>query len=66
MWFSYGFHNKCCVIFIFVFIKGCGKTSVGQELSKEFSIPFFDADDFHSQENKEKMRSGTSLNDEDR
>ena len=50
----------------FCLIKGCGKTSVGQELSKEFSIPFFDADDFHSQENKQKMRSGISLNDEDR
>ena len=50
----------------FSYVKGCGKTSVGQAVANEFSIPFFDADDFHSQENKQKMGSGTSLTDEDR
>ena len=50
----------------FFFVKGCGKTCVGQAVAEEFSMPFFDADDFHSQENKHKMRSGTSLTDEDR
>ena len=54
------------IILWYLFITGCGKTSVGQALAKELSISFFDADDFHSEENKQKMRTGTSLNDEDR
>ena len=45
---------------------GCGKTTVGSLVAQELSLPFHDADDYHSKENKAKMGSGTSLTDEDR
>ncbi|SYZ67306.1 AAA domain/Shikimate kinase, putative [Leishmania guyanensis] len=45
---------------------GVGKTTVGQELASLFKCPFKEGDDYHSDENKEKMRSGVPLTDEDR
>jgi carbohydrate kinase (thermoresistant glucokinase family) len=53
------------IIFI-MGVSGSGKTTIGELLSQRTGIPFFDADDFHSVTNKEKMRSGLPLNDEDR
>jgi carbohydrate kinase (thermoresistant glucokinase family) len=47
-------------------VSGCGKTTVGELLSEKTGIPFFDADDFHTAANKEKMKSGQPLTDEDR
>ncbi|MGZ5219308.1 MAG: gluconokinase [Chitinophagaceae bacterium] len=47
-------------------VAGSGKTTVGQKLSVATGIPFFDADDFHSTANKEKMKDGHPLNDADR
>lgn len=47
-------------------VSGSGKTTIGLQLSASTGIPFFDGDDFHSAANKEKMRSGQPLNDEDR
>lgn len=47
-------------------VSGCGKSTIGSLLSKHLSLPFYDADDFHSPENIEKMSSGTPLTDEDR
>ena len=47
-------------------VSGVGKTTLGIMLSKELSVPFYDADDFHSTANREKMENGTPLNDEDR
>lgn len=47
-------------------VSGCGKTTVGNLISQESGLPFFDADDFHPPENVEKMKSGEPLNDEDR
>ncbi|MCP5504435.1 MAG: gluconokinase [Chlamydiales bacterium] len=47
-------------------VSGCGKTAIGLELSKKLKIPFYDADDFHSAENKEKMSHGIPLTDDDR
>ncbi len=43
-----------------------GKTTIGKLLSQKIEIPFFDGDDFHSTANKEKMKSGKPLNDNDR
>ncbi|WP_319408050.1 gluconokinase [uncultured Desulfosarcina sp.] len=45
---------------------GCGKTTVGRLLAQRLHWPFFDGDDFHPEENVEKMRAGIALNDEDR
>lgn len=47
-------------------VSGCGKTAIGLELSKTLKIPFYDADDFHSAKNKEKMSHGIPLTDDDR
>ena len=47
-------------------VSGSGKTTVGRLLSQKINIPFYDADDFHPQANKEKMKAGQALNDEDR
>lgn len=47
-------------------VSGSGKSVVGTELGKQLKIPFFDADDFHSEANKAKMHAGTPLTDEDR
>ena len=47
-------------------VSGSGKTSIGQLLARELSIPFIDADDHHPASNIEKMSQGIPLNDNDR
>ena len=47
-------------------VSGSGKTTIGKKLSERTGIPFFDADDFHSPANKEKMKKGEPLTDDDR
>ena len=47
-------------------VSGSGKTSVGKGLSEALGWPFYDGDDFHPQENVDKMAQGIPLNDEDR
>ncbi len=47
-------------------VAGSGKTTIGKLLHQKTDIPFFDADDFHPQANKDKMKAGHALNDEDR
>jgi gluconokinase len=47
-------------------VSGCGKSTVGAALAEKLSAVFLDADDFHPAANKEKMRLGVALNDEDR
>jgi carbohydrate kinase (thermoresistant glucokinase family) len=47
-------------------VSGSGKTTIGEALSIRTGLPFFDGDDFHPSYNKEKMKRGHSLNDEDR
>lgn len=47
-------------------VSGSGKTTIGKKLSEKTGIPFFDADEFHSEVNKEKMKAGKPLTDNDR
>lgn len=47
-------------------VSGCGKTSVGKELSETLNWPFYDGDDYHPQANIDKMAQGIPLNDDDR
>ena len=47
-------------------VTGAGKTTVGRLLAENLGWPYFDADDFHSAENVEKMRRGIALDDSDR
>ena len=37
-------------------VSGCGKTTVGELLSKKTGVPYYDADDFHPQSNIDKMK----------
>lgn len=45
---------------------GSGKTTVGRALAVALGAAFIDGDDLHPAANKEKMRSGVPLDDEDR
>ncbi|TKY58610.1 Thermosensitive gluconokinase [Spatholobus suberectus] len=47
-------------------VSGAGKTTLGRRLEKEMKYKYLDADDFHSESNKEKMHMGIPLTDEDR
>jgi carbohydrate kinase (thermoresistant glucokinase family) len=47
-------------------VSGSGKTTIGKKLSSKTGLPFFDADDFHPPANKEKMKAGIALTDDDR
>ena len=47
-------------------VSGCGKTTIARKLSEAMGLPYYDADDFHPQENIDKMSSGQPLTDEDR
>lgn len=54
------------MVYIIMGVSGCGKTTVGRMLAKRLSIKFYDADDFHSQNNIHKMKNFVPLDDEDR
>ena len=54
------------MIIILMGVSGCGKSTVGELLSKDLNLPFYDADDFHPESNVDKMSRGEALNDNDR
>lgn len=58
--------NKPNRIYFIIGVSAVGKTTVGKTLSQLLNIPFFDADDFHPQSNKQKMINGIPLTDGDR
>ena len=47
-------------------VAGSGKTTLGTTLAQKLGWDFFDADNFHSVENKAKMTAGIPLSDTDR
>ena len=47
-------------------VSGSGKTTIGRKLAESLGYKFADADDFHPQENIDKMRNGIALSDKDR
>lgn len=54
------------MVIILMGVSGSGKSVIGIELGKQLDWPFYDADDFHSEESKKKMHAGTPLTDDDR
>ena len=47
-------------------VSGVGKTEVGKLVAEAVGLPFHDADDFHSEANRQKMASGVPLTEADR
>jgi len=54
------------VIVIVFGVSGAGKTTIGKLLAQEVSWHFYEADDFHSRANIDKMQRGIPLTDADR
>jgi gluconokinase len=54
------------MVIIIIGVSGSGKTTVGQLLAARLGWEFHDADDLHSQANRDKMRRGIALTDADR
>ena len=52
--------------FVIMGVAGCGKSTVGQALSKELGVPYRDGDDLHPKSNVDKMSAGIPLTDDDR
>ncbi len=53
-------------IYFITGVSGSGKSTVGKALANYLNISFYDGDDFHPQNNIQKMAQGIALNDEDR
>jgi gluconokinase len=47
-------------------VAGCGKSSLGAAVARAEGAPFLEGDEYHSPENREKMRRGIALTDADR
>jgi carbohydrate kinase (thermoresistant glucokinase family) len=58
--------DKIHPVWIIMGVSGSGKTTIGRLWANELKVPFYDADDFHPEENITKMSSGQALNDDDR
>lgn len=54
------------MIYIVCGVSGSGKTTIGKKFAEIVNCFFFDADDFHPQENIDKMKNQIPLEDEDR
>lgn len=52
--------------FIIIGVSGCGKSTVARLLAKELGWDYYDADDFHPDENIAKMAASIPLQDDDR
>ena len=47
-------------------VSGSGKTTLGNAIAEKFNYVFLEGDAFHSELNKEKMKKGIPLTDQDR
>ncbi|KAE8292087.1 putative gluconokinase [Larimichthys crocea] len=54
------------MIYIIMGVSGCGKSTLGAFLSEKLGWPMHEGDDYHPQENIEKMARGEPLTDQDR
>lgn len=58
--------NKAIPPMVIMGVSGAGKSTIGTLLGQRLGISFIDGDDLHPVANKEKMRAGTPLDDDDR
>jgi gluconokinase len=54
------------MVVVIMGVSGSGKTTIGRALARAAGGRFFDADDFHSEANIQKMRGGAPLTEVDR
>uniref|UniRef100_A0A8C8SFV5 Gluconokinase n=1 Tax=Pelusios castaneus TaxID=367368 RepID=A0A8C8SFV5_9SAUR len=54
------------VLLVVMGVSGSGKSTVGSHLAAKLGWKFYDADDYHPEENTKKMAQGIPLNDQDR
>jgi gluconokinase len=54
------------LIIVVMGVSGSGKTTIGELLAQRLPCKFADGDDFHSADNKAKMKAGIPLTDDDR
>jgi len=54
------------MVMVIMGVSSSGKTTIGKHLSKVMNSIFIDADDYHSEDNLLKMKSGIALKQEDR
>ncbi|EGC37452.1 hypothetical protein DICPUDRAFT_76935 [Dictyostelium purpureum] len=58
--------NNNKLIILIMGVSGSGKTTIGKGIAEKLNCGFNDADEFHSEANINKMKSGIPLNDDDR
>ncbi|KAL8462643.1 hypothetical protein ACS0TY_032812 [Phlomoides rotata] len=63
MYMLFLFTGICIVV---MGVSGAGKSTIGVMLAEVINGRFLDADDYHSQSNKDKMKNGIPLSEEDR
>lgn len=51
---------------IFMGVSGCGKTTIGKMMAEVLDVPYYEGDEYHPQENVDKMSRGIPLDDDDR
>lgn len=51
------------VLIVCMGVSSCGKTTLGRSIAAKLNVPFFEADDFHSGENRTWMAAGKPLTD---
>lgn len=54
------------MIIVLMGVSGSGKTTVGRLLARQLGWRYYEADEYHSRANVEKMRAGIPLDDDDR
>ena len=54
------------MVIVLMGVAGSGKSTIGRMLARALGGDFYDADELHPQANRDKMRRGIPLNDDDR
>ena len=58
--------SRAPVLLVVMGVSGTGKSTVASYLADEFSFRYIEADDFHSDENRQLMAAGVALNGDQR